>query len=339
MSTTSEITKTLVIPEAPSIPGLSFRFFQGECDYPKIKAVFDSCKPVDDLQYSLTIEAIAHNFEHMQRCDPFTDMIMVEVNGDTIGYSRVWWYPEENGDYVYAALGWITPEWRRRGIGTAILQHNERRLREIAAGHPPGATKWLQNDYESQQVGVAVLLENNAYEAMRWGYRMSRPVGAPLPDAPIPAGLVVRAVDDLHVRPIWEALMDAFSENWGFVRGDEGEYQRWIASPTYYPDLWKVAWDGDQVAGMVLNFVNEAEFEEYGIRRGWTDPVCVRKPWRRRGLARSLLVLSILMFREMGFDQTVLGVDTQNPNHALDLYESVGYRVERKGVVCRKPLD
>jgi len=339
MSSISKITNTLLIPEAPCIPGLSFRFFQGESDYPKIKAVFDSCKPVDDLQYTLTIEAIAHNFEHLQRCNPYTDMIMVEVNGETVGYSRVWWYPEENGDYIYAALGWIVPEWRRRGVGNAILKHNERRLREIAAEHPQDVTKWFQNDYESQQVGVAVLLKNNGYVGVRWGYRMSRPVDDPLPDASIPEGLDIRKVEERQFHQIWDALMDAFSENWGFVRGGESEYQRWIASPTFDPDLWKVAWDGDEVAGMVLNHVNKAEFEEYGVKRGWTDPVCVCKPWRRRGLARSLLVESILIFRGMGFDDTVLGVDTQNPNHALDLYESVGYKVERKGVVCRKPLD
>jgi hypothetical protein len=28
-----------------------------------------------------------------------------------------------------------------------------------------------------------------------------------------------------------------------------------------------------------------------------------------------------------------------NPNHALDLYESAGYRVVRKWTVCRKPLE
>ena len=45
------------------------------------------------------------------------------------------------------------------------------------------------------------------------------------------------------------------------------------------------------------------------------------------------------MFREMGFDDTALGVDTQNPNQALNLYESMGYRVLRKRTVCRKLVE
>jgi ribosomal protein S18 acetylase RimI-like enzyme len=39
-----------------------------------------------------------------------------------------------------------------------------------------------------------------------------------------------------------------------------------------------------------------------------------------------LLVQSIGMFREMGMDETALGVDTENPSGALGLYEGLGYR-------------
>jgi ribosomal protein S18 acetylase RimI-like enzyme len=44
------------------------------------------------------------------------------------------------------------------------------------------------------------------------------------------------------------------------------------------------------------------------------------------------------MFREMGMEETALGVDVNNPNHALNLYEGVGYQVDRKYIVYRKPL-
>lgn len=329
---------TIEVPEAPPIPGLTFRYFQGESDYPKIIDVFNACKEVDDIRYTMTVEVIAHNYAHLQRCNLYTDMIFAEVNGAPVGYSRVDWYPEEEGDYIYYALGWIDPAWRRKGIGTAILKHNERRIRQIAAAHPPGVTKWYQNDYEDQQVGLEALLKANRYQEVRWGYRMSRPIDDPLPDAPVPPGIEVRPVGEEDVRKVWDALQDAFSESWGFSRGDEEDYQRFLSSPTFDPVLWVVGWAGDEVAGMVLNFVNPAEDEEYGRRRGWTEPICVRKPWRRLGLARSLLVQSILMFREMGYDETALGVDTQNPNQALDLYQGVGYVIERKGIVVRKPL-
>jgi hypothetical protein len=60
-----------------------------------------------------------------------------------------------------------------------------------------------------------------------------------------------------------------------------------------------VAWEDDEVAGMVLNRLDWEQNRKYGRRRGYTQDVFVRRPWRR-GPARSLLVQSIGMFREMG---------------------------------------
>ena len=44
------------------------------------------------------------------------------------------------------------------------------------------------------------------------------------------------------------------------------------------------------------------------------------------------------MFEKMGMAQTALGVDTQNPSGALQLYESMGYKVISQSTVYRKPL-
>jgi GNAT superfamily N-acetyltransferase len=334
------LTQELIhVPGAPEIPGLTFRRFLGASDYPKIVEIFNACKEIDGIEHTLNEEDIAHNYEHLERSDPFTDMVFAEVDGETIAYSRVGWYQESQGDYIYYALGWIHPDWRRKGIGTAILKHNERRLREIAAEHPDSAIKWFQNDHNDVQVDVAALLKGNNYEPVRWGYEMTRPIGDPVPEAPMPAGLEVRLVKKEHYRLIHEAANEAFRDHWGHSESTEEDYQRWLAWPHINPKLWKVAWDGDQVAGMVLNWSNPEETKEYGRKRGWTDPICVRGPWRRHGLARSLLVQSVLMFREIGFDETALGVDTQNPNHALNLYEGVGYKMVRKGITYRKRLD
>ena len=88
--------------------------------------------------------------------------------------------------------------------------------------------------------------------------------------------------------------------------------------------------------GMVLNYLNEEENEEYNRLRGWTENISVRKAWRRQGVARALLTRSLQMFKNMGMDHAALGVDTQNATGALDLYKSVGFRVEKSFKVYRK---
>ena len=89
---------------------------------------------------------------------------------------------------------------------------------------------------------------------------------------------------------------------------------------------------------MVLNRLDRAQNEQYRRQRGYTQDIFVRRPWRRRGLARSLLARSIRMFREMGMQETALGVDTQNPSGAFGLYESLGYREVQRHTLFNKEM-
>lgn len=90
---------------------------------------------------------------------------------------------------------------------------------------------------------------------------------------------------------------------------------------------------------MVLNFLDEAENEEYQRKRGYTEGISVRRPWRRRGLARALLTRSLKMFQDMGMTEAALGVDTQNLSGALRLYESVGFQPVKKLTIYRKQFS
>jgi len=337
--TTENNTRTIVVPEAPSIPGLTFRHWRGRSDYPHMQSIFDACKEVDGNEATWTVEAIARNLENQTHSHLPTDMIFVEVDGQPIAFGRVGHYQECDGTHIYFMRGFVRPEWRRKGLGTAILKHSERRLREIAAAHSDKKQKFFQTEHNDKEVGIAALFKANGYQEVRWGYLMTRPLSDPIHPAPMPDGMQVRPSTREQARQIWDALQEAFSESWGNIPGTEQDFQNWLADPEFDPNLWQVAWEDGEVAGMVLNFINQDENAEYGRQRGWTDPICVRKPWRRRGLARALLARSLLMFRDLGFDDTALGVDTSNPNHALDLYESAGYQVFRKGTVCRKPVE
>jgi ribosomal protein S18 acetylase RimI-like enzyme len=109
-----------------------------------------------------------------------------------------------------------------------------------------------------------------------------------------------------------------------------------MTDPDFNPNLWKVAWDGDQVAGSVLNFINAGENEEYHRKRGYTEGISVRRPWRQRGLAHSLLTQSLQMFQDMGFEEAYLSVDTENLSGAQNLYKSVGFQVQKTQLIYRK---
>ncbi len=159
-----------------------------------------------------------------------------------------------------------------------------------------------------------------------------------IPDVPMPEGLEVRPVKPEHYRAIWEATTEAFRDHWGAGDAEEEEFETWINHPLIQPDIWMVAWDGDQVAGSILNYISHDYNARTGRKLGYTETISVRRPWRRRGLARALLARSMQMHKELGMEQTALGVDTENPSGALKLYESMGYMVINKETVYRKKL-
>ncbi len=331
-------TDLVQLPDAPPIRGLAFRRFRGAVDYARMLHVLEAHTIGHGIEYANTLEEIEFVFSHLTNCDPYRDVLMAEVDGEPIAFSRVWWQSLENGVRLYKSLGFLTPRWQRHGIGGAMLRYNEGLLCQYAGAHPAEITKYLQGWASDREIPAHALFVASGYKSVRVLAEMTRPITHPLGDAPLPEGLVVHPVRQEHLRAIWQAREEAYRDHWGYAPANEMDYQRWLEGPLFNPDLWKVAWDGEQVAGMVLNWLNEAENAKYRRLRGYTQDVFVRRPWRKRGLARALLSQSIEMFRNAGMTETALNVDLKNPSGALGLYERLGYLVTLKHTVYRKPL-
>lgn len=333
--------QTLERIEAPYVPAITFRAFRGEIDYPAMAAVIEGGKEADGLEWANSVEDIERNYRHLVNSDPETDMLFVEVDGDVVGYSRVWWQKEITGKRIYMHFAHLLPEWRGLGIRRAMLQRSEERIREIAAGQPPGGPDVFGAFAADTETHWESLLQETGYEGVRFSYSMVRPDLDDLPDLPLPPGLEVRPVKPEHVDLIWAAAQEAFRDHWGYS-DDEWSLENlrsWQESPTYDPALWQIAWDGDEVAGMVQNFIDRAENEEYGRQRGYTEGISVRRPWRRQGLAKALIARSFRVLKQQGMAEAALGVDAQNPNGALQLYKSMGFHVVKQYTTYHKPLD
>ena len=330
---------TINIPNAPQIPGLIFRHFRGEADYPAMAALIAACKVVDGEERATGVEEIALTYRHLENCDPQTDMLFAEVDGQVIAYGRIWWDDMLDGLRLYHPFGFLHPDWRGKGIGTALWTAGEERCRQIAAGHPEEIQKFLQVEPFESAKDIVNLLKKFDYQPVRYEAHMVRDLSEPFPEAPMPAGLEVRPVLPAHLRPIFEASNEAFRDHWGSRDETEEEFKQEQESPTFHPELWKVAWDGDQVASVIHNFIDQKENDEYHRKRGYTEGICTRRPWRKMGVARSLLVQSMQMFKEMGFTETALSVDAENISGATRLYAGVGYRTVKQQAIYRKPLE
>jgi mycothiol synthase len=167
---------------------------------------------------------------------------------------------------------------------------------------------------------------------------MVRDLAEPIAELPMPDGLETRPVVAADHRRIWDADVEAFRDHWNPGERTEADFEGWFASPELDTSLWRVAWEGDEVAGSVMNFIYPAENETLGVRRGWLDHVSVRRPWRRRGLASALIADSLRALRDAGMTEAALGVDAENLSGALRVYENLGFRRARTGVSYRKAM-
>ncbi len=168
---------------------------------------------------------------------------------------------------------------------------------------------------------------------------MTRPCSQPVEILPIPEGIEIRPVEDQMIRQIFHAAVEAAQDQWNFVEMDEKDFIAWQENPMFDPSLWLVAWEENEVVGSVMNFVNKEENENFHRERGYTEGISTRRPWRKKGIASALLTRSIKMFIDMGMEETALGVDTENPSGALNIYKSVGYTEHKRHIVYRKPLN
>lgn len=337
-----ELTTGLIaVDSMPDVPGLVFRHFRGEADYPHMVAVISRCKDVDGIERVDTAEDVARSYAHLSNCDPYRDMIFAQVGDDVIGYGRVTWWQESNGErpYIYLTFGWLLPEWRRRGIGTAMLRWQEARLREIAAGHDPDVPRYFQQWVADTETATAALVEREGYTPLSYDAHMVCPDLENIPDLPLPPGVEIRPVEPAHYRAIWEADVEAFRDHFGFSE-EMANYEEFLDFPGYVdPSLWRVAWAGDEVAGQVRSFINHRENETYGRKRGYTEEISVRRPYRRQGIASALIAESLRALKARGMEEAALSVHTENPTGAFQLYEKMGFRVVKMFTIYRKPME
>lgn len=332
------VSDHVILPDAPPIPGLNFRRFQGESDFPKMIAVIAGSKDADQIERVDTVELVKNNYANLVNSDPYRDVLIAEVDGQVVAYHRVSWRAELGGDRIYHHFGFLLPAWRRKGIGTAMLRAAERRLREIAAGHPENGVRFFESFANDTETGAIALLESEGYAAIRHAFTMVRPNLENIPELPLPPGLEVRPVQPEHYQAIYDANVEAFQDHWGSMEDPDETLEQWLGSPDFDPSLWRVAWADDQVAGMVLSFINADENREYNRMRGWTENICVRRPWRRQGLAKALIARSLQAVKERGMTEAALGVDAQNLSGALQLYESMGYQQVKRMTIYRRAM-
>ena len=323
---------------APAIPGLRARFFRDDADYGPMADLIAAAMMADGVPYQPTAPNLQIDMETNDGSDRFADVVLVELDGRLIARSTVERTVRDDTP-MYRVEGEVHPDYRRRGLGQWLFDWSVERSRARAAIEDPGVTVKLTSWTEDASVGNVALLAHAGLEPVRYFYLMKRTGLDDVLDAPMPEGLEIRPVEESHRRAVLEAENEAFRDHWGHREMTESTVTSTFSRPELDTDLWVVAWDGDQIAGVVQNWIWPEENERLGVQRGWLEHISVRRPWRRRGLARAITAASLVRLREAGMTDGMLGVDSENANGALGLYEGLGFEQVSRAAAYRRDLE
>jgi ribosomal protein S18 acetylase RimI-like enzyme len=317
---------------------LNFRFYASDSDSALMAQIAQESLQAANVDWIITAEDILNQNNHLDNFDAQEDIVLVENEEGPLAFALAFWYRELRGDLILRQLVRVLPQWRDYGIEQALFEWVEGHLLAKPIGEVEGEI-YLSSSAVSTEEDRIEQLKTNGYTPARYFFEMVRPLDEPIPDRPLPVELEVRPTHPEHHRKIFAASDEAFQDHWGHVPLTENMIREWMDSPEFQPELWQVAWDGDQVAGMVLNYIRHDENERFNRLRGYTEDISVRRPWRQRGLATALLARSLKLLKQQGMQEAALGVDTENLSGALQLYERLGFRRVRTMVNYRRPVQ
>jgi mycothiol synthase len=300
-------------------------------DLDAVIALFGAAESLDCGEPDTTPGDVLADWEGLPHFDLRSDAWLVTSSaGQAVAYAWEW---DERPNEQLVADFIVLPGHRRLGIEDALLELTADRAAEHAAHTPTGTARLGMFSLDTNRDKLA-LFEANGFMHVRTFERMTIDLNRVHAEPSWPAGVEVRSFrrgrDEAAVHA---AIQEAFSDHYRDIPLSLLDWEKLMfANPELDLDLWRVAWDGDQVAGALRSFL------ERSPGAGYVDELGVRAAWRGRGIGTALLTDCFVAMRQRGMRRVVLGVDSTNTTGAHLLYRRIGMTVERRIRFFEKPI-
>jgi ribosomal protein S18 acetylase RimI-like enzyme len=318
--------------------GLRLRELRSPGDYHGLTEANQAARAAAGRPSSITVADLTRYFEHLVNCDPTRDLVVAEIDQRIHGYGIVFWRDLVDGGRIVVGHGILALDGRTPdGIDT-LFGWLEDRMAAVAASLASPAPAYLSAfTWEDNRLATD-WFRRHGWTNVACAYEMLRPTLAEVPEFALPDGLEVRPATHADAARVWDALVDGFHDHRHKPTATDEDRERFLDNPVHDPSLWQIAFDGDEIAGGVINIIDPEENAETCLQRGYVEAVFTRPAWRRRGLARALVARSLSRLRERGMTSALLGVDGANPNQAMTLYEAVGFAIAATELEWRRPF-
>ena len=236
--------------------------------------------------------------------------------------------------------GCVHPQHENLGIGSFLLEWAESRARDVLPITPPELRVSVRTGAENLATAAIRLFGEHGYKPVRSWFEMQLEMSQKPPEPRFPEGIVLKPFDlERDAKAVYLADQDAFRDHFGFMEepfeeGFQNFLHHFTQHESYDPDLWFIAWDGDEIAATCLC----KKWAEDDKNTGYISSLGVRRQWRKKGLGTALLYKAFSAFYERGKRKVSLIVDSESLTGALDLYKRVGMHINRHYISFEKEL-
>ena len=334
-------------PDPAAFEGVALWRAPSEADIDGIHAVAAAADTVDHPTWTTPREDIADTFD-LPHIDHARDsLVVVDAEGTIVAFGSSFLHPSREGSLAVHLGGAVHPQWRRRGIGTALLAWQRARALEqldevVPTLEPAPPTEdgtdaaWtadLKVYADEANADHRAIAERAGFVPERWFTTMERDMAQASPVVAAPAGVTIVPFshdrdDDARV-----ARNDAFRDHWGSLPSQPESWAKFVGGPFFRADLSRLAVDDDGgIVGFCLASVNEDDWETLGATNSYIDLIGVVRAQRGRGVAPAVIAGTLAAIGDAGLERAVLDVDTASPTGANTLYEGLGFAATERTV-------
>lgn len=302
----------------------------------------DAKAGADLLNAMETVDNIGENYDEedtlQELTDPYAELergSLAAFDGDVmVGYMKTNYKPGAEEVHRVFMDGGVHPDYRRQGIGAALLKAGVAAAKQLHARHHPTLKLVIDAQRGEHIAGAAELFRSQGFAPVRYYQHMEHRLGDAIPGTAIPDGMRVELWSEQNDEEFRMIRNESFKDHWGLTPLPVDSWKNKITNQTFKPEVSFLLRDvtNGAPAGMLVTKYWEADTVASGIRTARFMLIGTLRNYRKRGVATALIGHALRAAADQNYGRASVQVDSANPTGAFGVYEKAGFTSRRRFV-------